>query len=420
MTVVFLLDKQFGCQAYRCSKGTFSPFFFTLATLGKSLLEGCSITVRFLFAIAALLLLFAGDGFTAPLPRQEAIRVAIIKGGDSVRIDGDGLLAADGKGEPLRLTFPALVRHAGGYLSVGGRTVDRLTVASPLAIQVNGKRYRGTIEIAPADRGVLVVNELPLEDYLVGLINCEISSQWPIESVKAQAVVARTYACYQKRARAGAPYHLESSVLDQVYDGCEIEDSRAARGVRETAGEILTYGGQPIQAFYHSNCGGRTEVAENVWGVRLPYLRSVDCAYCATNPSIRWEYAIPLKKLESLLRGSGIKVSGLRDIREGKRNESGRLIDLSIVSAGGATTVTAVNFRKIVGYAAIKSTNFTVRLTGDSARFSGAGYGHGVGLCQWGAKQRASDGFTYREILAYYYPGAVLSKLPSGQGADAR
>lgn len=378
------------------------------------------VTVKLLFGILALLLLFPGTGSVAPLPRQETVRVALVKGVDGIRLDGDGLLVTDGKGEPLRLVFPAQVKRTGGNLSIGGQTVDRLTVASPLTVTVNGKRYRGTIEVTPADKGMLVVNELPLEDYLVGLINCEISSQWPIESVKAQAVVARTYAYYQKRARATAPYHLESSVLDQVYDGCEIEDSRAARGVRETAGEILTYGGQPIQAFYHSNCGGRTEVAENVWGVRLPYLKSVDCAYCATNPSIRWDHVMSLKKLESLLKGAGIAVPGLRDIREGRRNGSGRLIDLGLMSSEGFTTLPAVTFRKVVGYTAIKSTNFTVRITGDSVAFSGTGYGHGVGLCQWGAKQRATDGFSYREILAYYYPGALMGELPAGQGSDAR
>jgi len=386
----------------------------------KSLSKGPSVTVKLLFGILALLLLFPGTGSVAPLPRQETVRVALVKGVDGIRIDGDGLLVTDGRGDPLRLVFPAQVKRAGGSLSIGGHTVDRLTVASPLTVTVNGKRYRGTIEVTPADKGVLVVNELPLEDYLVGLINCEISSQWPIESVKAQAVVARTYACYQKRARAGAPYHLESSVLDQVYDGCEIEDSRAARGVRETAGEILTYGGQPIQAFYHSNCGGRTEVAENVWGVRLPYLKSVDCAYCAANPSIRWEHVISRKKLESLLKGAGIAVSGLREVREGRRNGSGRLIDVGLVSSEGSTTLPAVTFRKVVGYTAIKSTNFTVRLAGDSVVFSGTGYGHGVGLCQWGAKQRASDGFSYREILAYYYPGALMGELSAGQGIDVR
>lgn len=376
--------------------------------------------VRALFVLLAVVFFAAtAGGGTAPF-RQETVRVAIVKGDDEVRVDGDGLLATDQGGEPVRFALPAPVRRVGEALSVGGRVLRRLTIASPSTVTVNGKRYRGVIELVPADKGVLVINELPLEDYLVGLINCEISSQWPMESVKAQAVVARTYAVYQKRARAGAVYHLESTVLDQVYGGCEIEDSRAARGVRETAGEILTWAGQPIQAFYHSNCGGRTEVAENVWGFKLPYLKSVDCAYCSDTPSTRWEQTLPLKKLEPLLRGAGIAVSGLRDIREGARNNSGRLTELVLVSSRGNTAVPAVTFRKIVGYTVIKSTNFLVRVRGDEAVFTGMGYGHGVGLCQWGAKQRASDGFSYREILSYYFPEAVLTRMDDGQGSDAR
>ncbi|HML80010.1 SpoIID/LytB domain-containing protein [Geobacter sulfurreducens] len=376
--------------------------------------------VRALFVLLAVVFFAAtAGGGTAPF-RQETVRVAIVKGDDEVRVDGDGLLATDQSGEPVRFALPAPVRRAGDALSVGGRVLRRLTVASPSTVTVNGKRYRGVIELVPADKGILVINELPLEDYLVGLINCEISSQWPMESVKAQAVVARTYAVYQKKARAGAVYHLESTVLDQVYGGCEIEDSRAARGVRETAGEILTWGGQPIQAFYHSNCGGRTEVAENVWGFKLPYLKSVDCAYCSDMPSTRWEQTLPLKKLESLFRGAGIAVSGLRDIREGKRNNSGRLTELVLVSSRGSTAVPAVTFRKIVGYTVIKSTNFLVKVRGDEAVFTGMGYGHGVGLCQWGTKQRAADGFSYREILSYYFPEAVLTRMDDGQGSDAR
>lgn len=374
--------------------------------------------MKYLVAIAALLVFLAGQAQGASF-RQENIRVALVKGVDGIRLDGDGVLATDENGEPLRLVLPLEVKRVKDGLSVGGKTVRRMVAASPATIRVNGKRYRGSVDVHPVDKGLLVVNDLPLEEYLIGLINCEISSQWPIEAVKAQAVVARTYAVYQKRARAGALYHLESSVLDQVYDGCEIEDSRAARGVRETAGEVLAYGGQPIQAFYHSNCGGRTEVAENVWGFPLPYLRSVDCAYCTTNSSARWEQVIPLKRLEALLKGGGVPVSGLREIREGKRNESGRLVDLVLVSSKGTAAVSAVNFRKIVGYTVIKSTNFLVRVNDDSATFTGMGYGHGVGLCQWGAKQRAADGFSYREIIAYYYPGALLTQLSGGEG-DAR
>jgi stage II sporulation protein D len=280
-------------------------------------------------------------------------------------------------------------------------------------VQVNGKRYRGIVEISPMDKGMLVVNELPLEEYLVGLINCEISSQWPMEAIKAQAVIARSYAIYQKEARKNAPYHLESSVMDQVYEGCDIEDNRAVRGVRETSGEVLTYDDKVIQAFYHSNCGGHTEASENVWGYALPYLQGVECSYCLTVPSAKWETTLSLKKLESLLKSSGYQVTGLREIRTGRRNRSGRLVDLSLLSAKGSLSVSPVNFRKAIGYTVIKSTNFDVRTNGDEVSFTGTGYGHGVGLCQWGAKQRAGDGFNYREILSYYYPGTKLLKLYS-------
>ncbi len=374
--------------------------------------------VKIILAIAAFLASLPGQAYGARA-LQENVRVALLKGAESIRIDGDGVLAADEGGEPLRLELPVQARRGRDGVVIGGRTVRKLVLAAPGAVQVNGKRYRGTVEVLPQEKGLLVVDELPIEEYLVGLINCEISSLWPMEAIKAQAVVARTYAVYQKKVRGGALYHLESSVLDQVYDGCDIEDSRAARGVKETAGEILTYAGEPIQAFYHSNCGGRTEVAENVWGVRLPYLRSVECDYCAVNPSARWEQTLTLKKLESLLRGGGVSVPGLRDIREGRRNESGRLADLVLVSARGMVTVPAVTFRKIVGYTVIKSTNFQVKVADDSATFTGRGYGHGVGLCQWGAKQRAADGFSYREILSYYYPGTVLEKIGGGV-QDAR
>lgn len=367
--------------------------------------------MKYLWLILVALALIGGSRGEAATFRQETIRVALLKGVEGIQLAGDGVLATDEGGRPLRLTLPCQVKRVREGLAIDGKVVERLIVAAAATVQVNGKRYRGSIEISPLDKGLLVVNELPLEEYLVGLINCEISSLWPMEAVKAQAVVARTYALYQKRARANAPYHLESSVLDQVYDGCEIEDGRAARGVKETAGEVLTYNGQPIQAFYHSSCGGRTEVPENVWGIKLPYLRSVDCAYCSTNAASRWEQTIPLKKLEGLLRSAGVAVTGLREIREGRRNDSGRLVELLLVSSRGTATVPAVAFRKIVGYTVIKSTNFTVRLAGDAAVFTGKGYGHGVGLCQWGAKQRAADGFSYREILSYYYPGARLEKL---------
>lgn len=347
------------------------------------------------------------------LAHQKIIRVALIKGTESVRLEGIGVLAADENGKPLKDKSPFYLVRTKDGLSVNGKVVRRLTVSAPVFIQVNGKKYHGNMEISPVDKGLLVVNELPLEDYLVGLINCEISSQWPMEAIKAQAVVARSYAVYQKEMRKNAIYDLESTVMDQVYEGCEIEDSRAGRGVKETAGEVLTYEGNVIQAFYHSNCGGHTESSENVWGFSLPYMQGVDCSYCLATPSAKWEQTIPLIKIESLLKGNGYQVAGLLEIRTGKKNRSGRVTDLILISAKGRLTISAVNFRKIIGYTVIKSTNFEARIAGDDAVFTGIGYGHGVGLCQWGAKQRAGDGFDYREILSYYYPGTRLGRVYS-------
>ncbi len=362
--------------------------------------------------VSVLTVLFLLGAVSAASGKPESVRVAIIKGADRITLSGEGLLAADEKGEPVRLNNPcSLRRGTGAVFYVDGRALRRLTVSAAGKVRINGKNYRGVFDFYPEDKGLLLVNELPLEEYLVGLINCEISSLWPIEAVKAQAVIARSYAVYQKDARRTALYHLESSVMDQVYNGVDIEDSRALRAVQDTAGEVLTHSGMVIQAFYHSNCGGHTEASRNVWGADLPYLQGVDCRYCLNSYSSSWEVTLPMKKIELLLKAAGYKATGLSGIRAGKTNDSGRLQDVAMLTSNGDLVMPAVVFRKTIGYSVIKSTNFTVRMRGEDFIFTGFGNGHGVGLCQWGSKQRAADGFNYREILSYYYPGVRIEKL---------
>lgn len=354
------------------------------------------IVVGVLFLPAAL---FAANG------DAETIRVAVQKGIETIRINGEGLEATDSFGNSLPVSFPLVVNKEGRGISVAGMHLQSLRVNSAGFVQINGKGYRGHLEVYPAEKGLLVVDEMLLEDYLVGLINCEISSQWPIEAVKAQAVVARTFALYQKQARKNLLYHLESTVYDQVYGGCDIEDSRAARAVSETRGEVVSYNGKIIQAFFHSSCGGHTEASENVWSVKLPYLQGVECTYCMKSPSVLWEQSLSPKKVEILLRTAGYKVSGLEGIRIVSRYQSGRITKLEFTSSTGTIAIPAVTFRKIIGFGVIRSTDFEVKFVDNDFVFVGTGYGHGVGLCQWGAKQRAEDGFNYREILSYYYPG---------------
>ena len=365
------------------------------------------------FFIVVLLMIFL------PAPagaagRPEMVRVAVLKGVEQARVDGTGILVMDGQREQVRVAAPFTVKGDRKRVLVNGRAVGMLVVSAPATVVVNGKPYRGTIEVLPLERGLLVINELPLEEYLVGLINCEISSVWPQEAIKAQAVVARSFALYQKEARKGAAYHLESTVLDQVYDGCAVEDARAARGVEETAGEVLTYNGGLALAFFHSTCGGHTEGSEQVWTSPYPYLGGVACRYCREAPTATWELTLSLAKIESLLRAGGVPVAGLRDVRTGPRNQSGRLTTVRLTTVKGVQEVPATSFRKALGYTVIRSTNFEVSVRGDTARFTGSGYGHGVGLCQWGARSRAAEGFTYREILLYYYPGTVVKRVSPG------
>ena len=366
----------------------------------------------FLFLLLApALWLWPGSGSTDAALLDETIRIAIVKAAAEVTIAGDGLLVTSESGLPLDLELPVTIKAAKDGLLVNGRPFQRLVFSSSSAVLVNNKPYRGLAELSKNGNGILVVNQLALEDYLVGLINCEISSAWPIESVKAQAVIARTYALNRKAARSNALYHLESSVIDQVYDGSQIEDSRARRAVSETEGEVLTYDNSVIQAFYHSSCGGRTEASENVWGARLPYLKGVDCQYClSSTAAVAWEQKLPLSVIEKRLQAAGHRVSGLSDIKPGPQNSRGRLKQVVLVAAKGGLSLSGDQFRKAIGYAVVKSTRFSVQVAKGEASFSGTGNGHGVGLCQWGAKQRSLEGFDYHEILSYYYPGTKLKK----------
>ncbi len=340
---------------------------------------------------------------------DETIRVALFTDVPRVLVSGDGLLFNDAAGSRLLLSPPVTVASEWGGVSVAGGTTRSLTIFSAGIIRINGRGYRGTIRITPATRGLLVINELLLEEYLIGLINAEISSQWPIEAVKAQAVVARSYALFQKASRSNQPFHLETSVLDQVYAGSDGEDGRALRAVEETCGQVLEYEGRVAQTFFHANCGGHTEDSENVWMKRVPYLRGVVCAYCNPSPAAMWETSLDGTRIETALRNAGYRVAGLRDMVVQARFPSGRVRTVGLRSQTGTVSLPAVTLRKLLGYTVIRSTNFTVRRLGDSFLFAGAGYGHGVGLCQWGAKGRAEEGFSYREILAYYYPGTRLT-----------
>lgn len=270
-------------------------------------------------------------------------------------------------------------------------------------VLLSGLKYSGNIEVWKGDNGLYVVNEVSLEDYVKGVVSGEVGSKWDAEALKAQAVVARTYALYQKlNGTNKMPYHLTSSVMHQVYKGGNIPET-IAQAVNDTRGEILTYEGKPIAAYYHSTSGGMTEDAAEVFGKSYPYLKPVE-ASCELSPYSLWEKRIPVPELE---RASNI--SGIKEIDAESYTVSNRIKNFKIISDAGETEVPAKELRKSLGWERLPSTMITnIMRDGDIYIFEGKGYGHGVGMCQWTALDMAKKGSDYREILSKFYSGTTI------------
>lgn len=370
------------------------------------------------------------------------VRVGVAVDAPSIQLATDGRVSmADAGGRVVldRGAGPWTVTRSGSRLEAtgGGSTiqVDGTLVVRPVQgrIRVNGTVYRGAVMLRPAASGVTAVNLLDLEAYLRGVVPLEIGTGRPpeeMEAVKAQAVAARTYAIRQLGRRDGLGFDYYGSVLDQAYGGVDVEDPVASRAVEETRGEILTYGGEPIEAFYHSTCGGETAALEEVWGgAPRPYLRSVSDArpgggwYCEDSSRFRWtEEWDETELLEALtvgLRGRGLgPITEVRSIRVGDRTPSGRAETLVIVTDAGEARVRGDSIRRVLRPEPGRLLNSTAieletrggdHVTGLTVH--GAGWGHGIGMCQNGALGRARDGASYRRILSTYYPGTRLERL---------
>ncbi len=266
---------------------------------------------------------------------------------------------------------------------------------------VMGTHYTGDIDVWKGDNGLYLINELPLEEYVKDVVAVEVRPDWETEALKAQAVISRTYAVYQKKMNGDSIYHIASSVIHQVYKGNN-PDERVAHAVAETSSEILTFNNRPIEAFYHSTCGGRTENPEDVFGKNYPYLKSIE-SNCEISPYWFWEKRIQLTEIEKALNLAGIKEISIKSY-----TSTNRVKQLDIIASSGTTTINATDLRKALGWSRLPSTNFHISRDGDSIIFEGKGYGHGVGLCQWSALQMAREGKNYKEILSLFYPGTTI------------
>jgi stage II sporulation protein D len=316
---------------------------------------------------------------------EEAVFTALPTGRVVVRMGKTGL---ELDGQPVGDTLRIRVENA-----------PEGVVESP-PIRAGSFEVRGDVVVRVTRGGKLqLINVIPLEEYLVAVLGSEMPSWFPDDALRAQAIAARTYALQRKLETYGQPFHMGSGVLDQVYGGLKREDPRAKAAVLATRGEVLTYQLLPVEAYFHSSCGGRTASGTEALGRDLPYLKPVDCP-CGRKGR-PWQVVLGL---------SDLKAAGLSDpstVRVAARTPTGRVQRL----ASRSGMLDGVSFRRRIGYEKVKSLAFNVEQNRGEVKITGRGFGHGAGMCQWGAEGLAEEGWAYRRILEHYYPGAEIQRL---------
>ena len=335
-------------------------------------------------------------------------------------------------------------------------------------VEMGSRSYRGRIEIGRYNKSKLTaVNIVPLEEYLYGVVPSEMPSTWPDEALKAQAVCARSYALikagYGSGSNAKKGYKIVDTVSSQVYKGYLAESATANKAVDATKGEMLCYNNKVVAAYFYSTGGGRTEAAKDVWAADLPYLQSVADFFEQDAGRMVWQETLTLSRLQKALAGQGIPFE-VEDLQIAGYTETGRVHTLNLLGGNRSLKLQGTTIRTVLN---LNSTKFKIVRQGDTPDnvsvlsaddmkngrisnmyvasadgvskasgeldqyivqsadnlwnyprtapeqkdeilFAGMGYGHGVGMSQYGAKGMAESGYSYKEIIEYYFTGAYV------------
>ena len=354
---------------------------------------------------------------TATAQTSGMIRVALVESARVVELRGSDIEVSDlgtcvrCGGDPVTTALVRAVPVGAGVV-IDGRAAAGFRLRSTRPIRLNGREYAGPLDVVRNGAGITVVSELGLEDYIVGVLRAETNEKWPGETLRAQAVVARTYAAYHRQLNAGKPYHIVASTAHQQFAGRVPATSPVWDAVRDTAGQVLLWEGELFPAFYHTESGGYTEDPRMVFAARnMPALKPVRCEFSTGSPHFFWNLDVRLADLAQVLRRNDVTVGSIVAIDVSERTPSLRAATLTIHGTQTSARVRGNELRRMLGYDTLKSTLFAVAVDGDWARFAGRGYGHGVGMCQWGAKGMAEQGYPLRKILEFYYPGTTFGSL---------
>jgi stage II sporulation protein D len=390
----------------------------------------------------------------------------------------------DAQGKKYSFSGSAPVKYLkGNYVEVKGKTLS-------LPVKIQGKApvvwvkhpYRGSLELRQGSSGISVINVIDVESYLRGVLKMEANPAWPQEVLKAQAVVARTYAVSHKGRHASEGFDICALSHCQVYRGINAEDPQCDRAIQATKGMVLVYQGKYALTPYHSDSGGSTADVRDVWGGSIPYLLPRQEPLKYTSPYSSWELSLSPRQIQEALQKTGSSVGEVYSMQVGTRDTYGRAVTLRFSGSSGNKSVSAHRFRMALGSNVLRSTNFEVTsskntplpspegavsfkeqeelsrmtqqgvfsaeelmdmllhpekqrsylekkrkgipapgtggnilsmLSTKSGEFhlSGKGWGHGVGLSQWGAKALAEQGWSWEKILKHYYPGTTTKKV---------
>ena len=324
-------------------------------------------------------------------------------------------------------------------------------------IQCDGVEYRGYITVERRSNGeLLVINYVNIDDYVSSVLGKEMSYTWPKEALKAQAVCARNFALTRGSSHREYGFDVCSTTHCQVYGGVKSEHTNTRMAVEETSGIIAKYQGEIVGLYFFATSGGSTEDSENVWGGKYGYLRSVPDTYENPEKASKYSWTVTLTKseIETKLAAAGVNIGSLKKIDIASYSDSGRVLQMTFVGSNGSHTVnkekcrtilslysqkfsvkgdssdaimttsgsttngklfaiSAEGINTVANYNAISGNNNISYVTIESSNSSsyvitGGGYGHGVGMSQWGARGMAENGFTYDQILQHYFTGIEL------------
>jgi stage II sporulation protein D len=301
--------------------------------------------------------------------------------------------------------------------------VARVTAERPGTLVVDGAAYRGDLVVRPAppgavgERGLLVLDRVNLEEYTAGVIGGEMPLLYPDAALRAQAVASRTYGLHAARSRAGEAWDVLDDTSSQVYRGVAAEGERGRQATLDTMGVVLTWRGEIFKSYFHSTCGGRTASNATAFGeAEVPPLAGVPCGFCDDGKHARWRVEVPRAEVAAKLAKDAPSLRGLAklDVLE-TFGDGGRVATVRATGTDGrAFGIPAARFRAAIGAGVVQSTWFAIEDAGGaSIAFAGRGWGHGVGLCQAGARGMAQAGYDATAILGRYYPGADLVSIYS-------